>query len=72
MICTTERWHSFNTLNGVKSTRHEKVRSFESRRGPKRRGGKKKKKHCFVSWKAPFFSCYFFITPFPLHFQDDF
>jgi hypothetical protein len=28
---------------------------------------KKRKKTCFVSWKA-----YFFIIPFPLHFKDDF
>jgi hypothetical protein len=32
---------------------------FESKRGPKR------KTMCFVSWKAYFSSCYFFITPFP-------
>jgi hypothetical protein len=31
-----------------------------------------KKKSVFVSWKAYFSSCYFFITPFPLHFKDDF
>ncbi len=43
---------------------------FESRRGPKKK--KKKKKICFVSWKVYFSSCYFFITPFPLHFNDDF
>ncbi len=41
---------------------------FESRRGLK----KKKKKNVFVSWKVYFFSCYFFITPFPLHFKNDF
>jgi len=39
---------------------------FESKRGLKR------KKKRFVSWKAFFFSCYFSITPFPLHFKDDF
>jgi hypothetical protein len=43
---------------------------FESRRGPKRK--RKNKKTHFVSWKAYFSSCYFFITPFPLHFKDDF
>jgi hypothetical protein len=26
----------------------------------------------FVNWKAYFSSCYFFITPLPLHFKDDF
>ncbi len=31
---------------------------------------KEKKKH-FVSWKA-YFSCYFFVTSFHLHFKDDF
>jgi hypothetical protein len=41
---------------------------FESRRGPKE---KKKEKH-LVSWKAHFCSCYFFITPFSLHFKDNF
>jgi hypothetical protein len=50
------RWHFYSTLNGVKSTRHKKVRSFENRRGLKR----KKKKTCFVSWKASFFSLLFF------------
>jgi hypothetical protein len=30
-----------------------------------------KKKHIFVSWKAYFSSCNFFITPFHLHFKDD-
>jgi hypothetical protein len=30
-----------------------------------------KKKTCFVSWKAYFSSCYFFITPFHLQFKDD-
>jgi hypothetical protein len=31
----------------------------------------KKKKTCFVSWKA-YFPCYFIIIPFHLHFKDDF
>ncbi len=39
---------------------------FENRRGPK---GKKKKKTCFVSWKAYLFSCYFFITHFSFALQ---
>jgi hypothetical protein len=30
------------------------------------------KKPLFVSWKAYFSSGYFSITPFPLHFEDDF
>ncbi len=42
---------------------------FENRRGPKR---KKRKNTCFVSWKAYFSSCLFFITPFPFHLKDDF
>ncbi len=33
---------------------------------------KKKEKNVFVSWKVYFSSCYFFITPFPSHFKDDF
>jgi hypothetical protein len=39
-------------------------------RGPKRE--REKKKMRFISWKAYFSSCYFFITHFPLHFKDDF
>jgi hypothetical protein len=39
---------------------------FESRRGPKK---KEKGKTMFCKLKT---SCYFFITPFPLHFKDDF
>jgi hypothetical protein len=31
-----------------------------------------KKKTWFLSLKVYFSSCYFFITPFPLHFKDDF
>jgi hypothetical protein len=42
---------------------------FESRRGSKK---KKKKKKKNLSWKVYFSSCYFFITPFHLHFKDDF
>jgi len=30
------------------------------------------KKTCFVNLKAFFSSCYFFITPFHLHFKGDF
>jgi hypothetical protein len=33
---------------------------------------KKEKKTCFVNWKTYFSSCYYFITPFHLHFKDDF
>jgi hypothetical protein len=32
----------------------------------------KRKKWSFVSWKAYFSFCCFFITHFPLHFKDDF
>jgi hypothetical protein len=32
----------------------------------------KRKETRFVSWKAYFSSCYFFIIPFHLHFKDDF
>jgi hypothetical protein len=62
------RWCYYNTLNHFKLIRNKKVTRFESRRGPK----KKKKKNLFVSWKAYFSSCYFFIVHFPLHFKDDF
>jgi hypothetical protein len=41
---------------------------FESKRGPKRKKGKK----CFVSQKVYFSFCYFVILPIPLHFKDDF
>jgi hypothetical protein len=42
---------------------------FESKKGPKR---KMKEKRCFVSLKVYLFSFYYFITPFPLHFKNDF
>ncbi len=38
---------------------------FESRKD-------RKKKKCFVSWKAYFSSYCFFIIHFPLHFKEDF
>jgi hypothetical protein len=38
--------------------------------GPKRK--KEQNKNRFVSWKAYFSTCYFFIIPFPLHFKDGF
>ncbi len=41
---------------------------FESKRGPKK---KNRKKTCFVKWKV-YFSYYFIITHFPLHFKDGF
>ncbi len=31
-----------------------------------------KKKMHFANWKAYFTYCYFFITPFPSHFKDNF
>jgi hypothetical protein len=31
---------------------------------------KRRKKMHFVSWKAYFSSCYFFITPFPLYWKE--
>ncbi len=40
---------------------------FESKKGPKRRNYKK---NTFDKLKNLFFSCYFFITPFPLHFKN--
>jgi hypothetical protein len=40
--------------------------------GVQREKKKKRKKTHFVSWKAYFPSCYFFITPFHLHLKDDF
>jgi hypothetical protein len=43
---------------------------FENRRGANRE--KIKIKNRLVNWKAYFFSCYFFIIPFSLHFKDDF
>jgi hypothetical protein len=50
--------------------KNKKVMRFEIRRAPKRR--KKGKKTYFLSWRAYFSSCYFFIIPFPLHFKGDF
>ncbi len=35
-------------------------------------GVQKEKKKIFVSWKAYFSFCYFFITHLLLHFKDDF
>jgi hypothetical protein len=46
----------------------KKLEALKVGGGPKRR----KKKTCFVSWKAYFSSCYIYITPFPLHFKDNF
>jgi hypothetical protein len=39
-------------------------------RGVQREESKIKK--CSISSKAYFSFCYFFITPFPMHFKDDF
>jgi len=36
------------------------------------RGKKKKKRHFLLGRKKKKKSCYFFITPFHLHFKDDF
>ncbi len=44
---------------------------FEIKRGPKKKK-KKRKNLCFISWKVYFFSFHFVITPFHLHFKDDF
>jgi hypothetical protein len=56
------------TLGGV--SKNKKVMRFETRMGPKKK--KKKKKKSFVGCKVYISSCYFFVTPFPLHFKDDF
>jgi len=57
----------YSTLNHLKNN---KVRSFESERGAKRR---KKEKNMFCGLKSLFFFFLFFITaPFHLHFKDDF
>jgi hypothetical protein len=42
---------------------------IESKRGPKR---KIKRKKSFINWKVYLSFYYYFITPFPLHFKDDF
>jgi hypothetical protein len=47
------------------------MRKLEALKIGRSKGKKKGKKTCFVSWKAFVFSCYFFITQFPLHFKDD-
>ncbi len=41
---------------------------FESKKGLKSR----RRKKVFCELESVFISCYFFITPFPLHFKDDF
>jgi uncharacterized membrane protein (DUF485 family) len=48
------RWRSYSTLNRLKWKRNEKVRSFESRRGPKKR------KNTFCELKSLFFLLLFF------------
>ncbi len=51
------RWCSYNTLNRLKWTKNEKVRSLENKRDRKR---KKKKKKCFCKLKSLFFFLLFF------------
>jgi hypothetical protein len=41
---------------------------FENKSGSKR----KKKKRCFVTWKAYFYSFIIIIILYPLHFKDNF
>jgi len=49
------------------------MRNFETlKEREAQRGGPKKKKTYFVSWKAYFSSCYFFIIAIPLHLKDKF
>jgi hypothetical protein len=47
---------------------------FKKLRGLKVRGVRKEKKGKNMFWKLEnfFFSCFFFITPVPLHFKDEF
>ncbi len=71
MICRTEGDVVVALYsNHFKLTRNEKVRSFESRRGPKRSKGKKNK--CFFELESLFFFLLIIHYFFPLHFEDDF
>jgi hypothetical protein len=58
-------------FKSFKMNKKKEIMSFENRRGPKK-NKKKKTKTPVISWKAYFCSCYYFITPFFLHFKDDF
>jgi hypothetical protein len=47
-LLKNSRSHSYSTLNHFKCIRNKKVRSFESKRGPKRRKKRKKNNTVFV------------------------
>jgi len=69
MICKTSGGTSITFYIVQNELKNKKVMRFESNRGPKRL--KTKSTH-LINWKAYFSSYYFFITPFHLHFKDDF
>jgi hypothetical protein len=67
MICKT-LGGAFIALKGVFKMNKKSKKLWGLKVG-RVQGEKKKKKTCFVNWKFYFFSCYFFIISFLLHFK---
>ncbi len=70
-----EKTRVLKVKKGSNKERKKKRVSLKIRKGPQKKKEKKKKKkthNVFCKLESFFFSCYLFITHFPLHFKDDF